>query len=353
MTYEVDPSAPLLSVIIATYKRADDLERCIDSVLAEVGDYFEVVIGDDGSPDHTSKVVQAHSHDPRVRSYRNPTNLGMQANYLKIAHFAKGRYLFILTDDDYMLPGALARVKAIVEAHPETGYILSDLPTVDKRTGQVVDLHRTFKGDMLIAPGIASAAHVARSAWVLSRQVLKKELIDWNTWEHYGDNIFFPIILAGRLLLQAPAYYIASNLVMHTWFNQVHWEKFGRNRLEIEFNLAADRYQCMSAILSDRIGDPEARAAIERWQTASLRAYLYRPYEGFFDLVRVLGPRQALSRLSTACNLGPRQRRELLLFPFLLPFVRIWLFIKVVLRCLPPPIVSRIRGARTRIAQVR
>src|SRR5512143_3746835 len=95
---------PLSSVIIATDKRADDLDRAIQSVRNEPGDYFEIVIGDDGSPDHTPQIVAKHSVDPRIRAYRNDVNLGMQENYLKIARFAEGRYLFILTDDDYLLP---------------------------------------------------------------------------------------------------------------------------------------------------------------------------------------------------------------------------------------------------------
>ena len=44
-------TAPLLSVVIPTYNRADDVDRAIRSVLAEPGDYFEVLVGDDGSPD--------------------------------------------------------------------------------------------------------------------------------------------------------------------------------------------------------------------------------------------------------------------------------------------------------------
>ena len=102
---------PLISVIVATYRRAEDLDRCLRSVLAEPGDYFEVVVGDDGSPDHTPEVVALHRHDPRMRDYRNASNLGMQENYRKIARFASGEYLFILTDDDYLLPGSLAKVK--------------------------------------------------------------------------------------------------------------------------------------------------------------------------------------------------------------------------------------------------
>jgi hypothetical protein len=184
---------------------------------------------------------------------------------------------------------------------------------------------------------------------VLSRQVFRREWLDWATWEHNRNNIFFQIIAAGRLLLAAPGYYIADRLVLHTWFNRVHWEKFGRDRLEIEFNLADDRYRCMAAILHDRGDDPAAAAAVAAWQTASLRAYLDRPYDGFYDLMHVQGPAAALRKLSAACALGPTERRELLRFAVRLPVARTVVAVGAALRHLSPTLAADVRSWRTRL----
>ena len=67
---------PLLSVIIATYNRAYDLDRAIQSVRDEAGDYFEIVVGDDGSSDHTPQIIAKHAVDPRLRYYRNEAESG-------------------------------------------------------------------------------------------------------------------------------------------------------------------------------------------------------------------------------------------------------------------------------------
>ncbi len=158
---------PLLSVVVGTYKHAEDLDHCIASVLAQLGDDFELVVGDDGSPDQTPDVIRRHSHDPRLRSYRNPVNLGMQANMFKVVEAARGEYVFILTDDDYMLPGVFAKVADVIRQHPDVGYILSDLPTMDERSGVVVDLHRTFRRSQYNRPGLESVGKVSGSAWVL------------------------------------------------------------------------------------------------------------------------------------------------------------------------------------------
>lgn len=288
---------PLISVIIATYKRAADLDRAIQSVRDQPGDDFEIVIGDDGSPDHTPQIVAKHAGDPRLRAYRNERNLGMQENYLKIARFAQGRYLFILTDDDYLLPGALAKVRCVIEQHPEVDYVLSDLPSLDERTNQILDVHHTYPIDTLAPAGLSSVERAARSAWVLSRQVLKRQAIDWATWEQYRRNIFFPIIVAGRLMLRGPSYYLADRLVIHTFFNQVHWHKFGRDELDIEFNLAADRFACMRAILHDQPPVPDVKRLIDAWEMNSFKSYLYLEWRGYYDLARAVGRAAADERL--------------------------------------------------------
>ena len=321
-----DPTSdrPLLSVVIPTYKRAKDLDRAIGSVLSERGDYFEVVVGDDGSPDDTPQVVAAHSHDRRFRAYRNDTNLGMQENVLKVVREARGDYVFILTDDDLMQPGALTKVARATRSHPEAAYLLSPLATVDERTGAVADVHRTFAVDTVTAPGIETISRVAGSAWVLSRQVLKRDCIDWDTWERFRANIFFPIIVAGRLLLQYPACYLADFLVKHTWFNAVHWGAFGPNELAIELRLAADRTRCMAAILHDQAALPAVRAATERWESASFRSYLYLPVRGYHDLIHGVGEREARRALEEAFLMTSARRRELAQYPLRSPFVRLW-----------------------------
>lgn len=288
---------PLISVVIATYNRAADLDRAIRSSLSQPGDDYEVVVGDDASSDDTPSVVARHSGDRRVRAYRNDRNLGMQQNYWKIARFARGRYLFILTDDDTLLPDALPCLRCAIGRHPEAGYLLSDLPTVDERTGLCVNLHRTFAADTLAPPGLATVERVVPSAWVLSRQTFRRDAVDWETWAKFRQNIFFPIILAGRAILRAPCYYIARPLVSHTWFNIVHWEQFGHDALDIEFNLAANRFACMRSIVHDLSQSEDVERAVATWEIDSFRTYLFQERLGYHDLVRSLGRTQADRRL--------------------------------------------------------
>ena len=46
---------PFFTVIIPTFNRADKLVKCLNSVLSQTFDNFEIVVFDDGSSDNTEK----------------------------------------------------------------------------------------------------------------------------------------------------------------------------------------------------------------------------------------------------------------------------------------------------------
>ena len=135
--------------------------------------------------------------------------------------------------------------------------------------------------------------------------------MDWDTWLKYKDNIFFQIIAAGRVMLKAPFCYIADNLVMHTWFNRVYWHRFGKNQIDIEFNLACDRYQCMAAILYDHPSTPAVTGAIRDGNWAVCVPIFTWPTWAFMDPIKAEGLRPALRRLNTPHALSRRERQEL------------------------------------------
>ena len=243
---------PILSVVIPTYNRAKYLERCLESILSHQGDYYEVIVSDNASPDSTEEIIQKYLSDSRISYYRNEKNLGARENIYKATGYARGEYVFWLSDDDYLLPNALSKVIAVIEAHPSVGYIYSPVVTVDDRNGKLYSRRDDFDFDKLIDMGLGQLTIVMSSAWVFSRQVLKREFIDWKLWRNNIDNAYIMIILVGSIFLKHPAYYISDDLVMHTWFNQLYWDEFGSNTLAIRIRTKWDCLQCMKIVLSNQ-----------------------------------------------------------------------------------------------------
>jgi glycosyltransferase involved in cell wall biosynthesis len=114
------PGAPLVTVTIPTYNRADLLHDTIRSVLDQSVKDIELFVSDNASTDHTGAVVDSF-HDSRVRYVRNDTNLGHLVNMSRGLRFGTAPFLTILPDDDLMLPGHLERKLDLLHSDPRLG----------------------------------------------------------------------------------------------------------------------------------------------------------------------------------------------------------------------------------------
>ena len=104
----------LLSIVVPTYNRVGLLRQTVASALAQNHDDFEVVVVDDASEDDTWDWLRDLSG---VRAYRNPTRLGLAANWNRAISLSRGQYVLILQDDDLAEPNLVTRLAA--EAGPE------------------------------------------------------------------------------------------------------------------------------------------------------------------------------------------------------------------------------------------
>ncbi len=133
-TVKVDYMTPKVSVIVATYNRADLLPRAVNSVLAQTYDNYEIIIIDDCSADRTDVVAQQFS-DPRIRYVRHETNRGAAfARNTGIAE-ARGEYIAFLDDDDECAPNRLADQVAVLDANPDIGMVYGWIEEINDATG--------------------------------------------------------------------------------------------------------------------------------------------------------------------------------------------------------------------------
>ena len=119
-------ATPVLSLCVPTYKRASLLPQSLRSVLSQItpdlAPSVEVVILDNASPDDTPSVVaqmQAEFPDAPVRYVRRPQNIGADANMCDAPNQARGEFVYLISDDDVLLPGAVERLLQLIHEHPE------------------------------------------------------------------------------------------------------------------------------------------------------------------------------------------------------------------------------------------
>ena len=94
----------LVSVVIPTFNHGDFLCEAIESVLGQTYPYFEIIVVDDGSSDHTQKKIECYGS--RIR-YFYQENKGLSAARNRGIKEAKGNFIALLDADDLWLPKKL------------------------------------------------------------------------------------------------------------------------------------------------------------------------------------------------------------------------------------------------------
>lgn len=146
---------PLLSVCIPTYERAVALKRQLAWLAGELNgfeDLIEVVISDNASTDDTPTVMAewaATWPSLSVTSRRNPVNLGWMRNFESCVRAARGRYCWLVGDDDTMYQGTLGVVVDQLRDDPDLALLYLNFISRHGETGELL-------GDRWFDPAVAS-----------------------------------------------------------------------------------------------------------------------------------------------------------------------------------------------------
>ncbi|MFI8289948.1 CDP-glycerol glycerophosphotransferase family protein [Streptomyces sp. NPDC085614] len=119
--------APLFSIIVPTFKVEAFLRDCLDSVLEQSFQDYELLVVNDCSPDGCGEIIDDYAKaDARVVPMHLEQNVGLgRARNAGMAR-AKGTYLLFLDSDDTMLPGSLAAIAARIEETSRPDLVVFD-----------------------------------------------------------------------------------------------------------------------------------------------------------------------------------------------------------------------------------
>ena len=116
---------PLLSICIPTYNRAPFLAELLEALLPQLTPArpdVELVLSDNASTDETAAVIASfRTRGLPLRISRNEENLGADENFLRCHALARGRYLWLLGDDDLPMPHAIPQLLSLLEQGEAAG----------------------------------------------------------------------------------------------------------------------------------------------------------------------------------------------------------------------------------------
>lgn len=102
---------PAISVVIPVYNVERYLQECVDSVLSQTMQDFEVILVDDGATDSSGTICDRYGvQDPRIQVIHQK-NGGLSAARNTGLDAAKGEYVYFLDSDDVIVPHALKKLR--------------------------------------------------------------------------------------------------------------------------------------------------------------------------------------------------------------------------------------------------
>lgn len=200
---ELPAEEVMVSVLMRTYNRTDEIRESIESVLDQtLTDLELIVINDHGDP-AIEAIVTGYS-DHRIRYQRLPKNAGQGGALNAGLVLARGRYVAFLDDDDVYLPDHLANLVQHLEAHPEIGAAYSGTWVCegDMQNGRFIesarrqlqepdqfDANRFSRSNFISLPALAFRRSLLRNSGLVNPELRHNE--DWEFFLRISESAKF------------------------------------------------------------------------------------------------------------------------------------------------------------------
>jgi abequosyltransferase len=133
--------APILSICIATYNRAEFIGRTLDSIIPQLTDDVELVIVDGASTDNTKEVIHSYlRQSDHIRYIRLENKGGVDQDYDRSIELAFGEMCWFFTDDDLINPGAVETI--LTEIKNGHGLIIVNAQIRDRELSVILQERR-------------------------------------------------------------------------------------------------------------------------------------------------------------------------------------------------------------------
>lgn len=141
----------LISFVVPVYMVADDvLRQCVDSILSQRNDSYEIILIDDESPDNAGKVCDELALNNSKICVVHQKNQGVSVARNVGIKLSRGRWVAFVDADDWIESSFIDEFMSIAQKHDDADIIISSC-YVNYSHAQV--LNPFFKDDEIVAVG--------------------------------------------------------------------------------------------------------------------------------------------------------------------------------------------------------
>lgn len=115
-----------VSIVMGIYNCEETIDKCINSILNQSYENWELIMCDDGSNDNTYKIAKRYEEeDQRIKVIKNEVNKGLAYSLNKCINISKGMYIARHDADDYSKEDRLEKQVKFLDDNKEFGFISS------------------------------------------------------------------------------------------------------------------------------------------------------------------------------------------------------------------------------------
>jgi len=217
----------MFSVIIPYYNKANYIIRCIDSVMSQTFDAFEIIVVDDGSTDDgIALITKKYRESITIISQKNQGVSAARNNGIKRA---KQEYIALLDADDAWHPHYLESVNFVIDKENEVKIIGSHYSRTNDFFNKKVDSPNYYKLDDYFKKAIRNTYFTSSSSVI--QKTFFEENDGFNSTLKKGEDhdVWFRVILSGGNF-----FYITDTLV---YYSNEDTNQVTRNKVELEKDL--------------------------------------------------------------------------------------------------------------------
>lgn len=196
----------LLSICITSYKRINELKRCLKSIDTLYVELIEIIVSEDHSElrEEIRLLVEGFSKASQyfIRFNSNEVNLGYDRNLAKLISLAKGKHIIYISDDDYFVAHALDELIEFIQSNECN---VAFVPTV---VGEDNTFGRKYSQSMKINKGIKSVKRHLYDPILFSGLIFKRDLVYEYSADRFLNLIYFQVYLFMSVLYNYDGYYI-------------------------------------------------------------------------------------------------------------------------------------------------
>jgi glycosyltransferase involved in cell wall biosynthesis len=227
---------PFFSILIPVYNVEKYMNECLDSIIAQTFDDYEVIIVDDGSTDNSGKICDSYKEKfgEKLRVVHKQNEGLIAARRISLKH-AIGKYIVIVDSDDYIRSDMLSGIYGIIEKN-KPDIVMFEFQRVDFKGNNI----KNSKMKSELKSGFVSKEEVFERIISSSRyntlwsKVYRMELfdVDKNYSEYYniknGEDLLqlIPLLSAANKFYYLPEkfyfYRINPSSITHNYNNQCY-----------------------------------------------------------------------------------------------------------------------------------